>query len=308
MLKRLALGAGLFVLLALGGLAAAGLTYRPDLSIPPGLAGRQVNVAGIPLRVLQEGTGRDILMIHGSPGILEDFDDVAAKLRDSYRVTRFDRPGHGFSADAGEYSHTFNARTALAVIETLGLDRVLVVGHSFGGSTALALAGLKSPRVSSIVVLDSAVYAPIRPRRAVFRYLRLPVIGVGLAQVVPRGRREAGVRESLAGEFRSISPPESFRELRASVFSQPKVLHAIANEHWQYGAELESLSAGYGGIEMPVHVVSQRDDPARRAAAERLQKELRHGDLLLVSPSGHFVQVEQAAAVTDVIRRAAGAN
>jgi len=309
MLKRAALRSAVLALLTLAGAAAvicgAGLLYTPNTAIPPGFAGELIEVGGVALRVLQEGTGRDILMIHGSPGILEDFDAQARALRTTYRVTRYDRPGHGFSADSARYSVEHNARTALALIEKLGLERTVVVGHSFGGTTALALALMKSPRVAAVVVLDSAVYARIRPINPLYRFLRLPVIGLGLARMVPRSATEAKVAKSIAQEFIAAAPPAVFTSTRTAVFSEPKVLHAVANEHWGSAADLERQSPHYGEIEVPVSIAAQGDDPARRATAERLAREVTSAELLLLSACGHFVQIEQASAVTDLIRRAA---
>ncbi|HXC50266.1 MAG TPA: alpha/beta hydrolase [Candidatus Limnocylindrales bacterium] len=308
-MKRIAIrivSAVLLIVVLLGvAVSIAGMVYRPQAAIPSGFAGSYVDVAGIPLRVVQEGSGRDILMIHGSPGILEDFDAQARDLRTSFRVTRYDRPGQGFSGDTGNYSIRDNARVALALIEKLGLTNTIVVGHSYGGATALALGEMKSPRVAALVILDSAAYTSIRAVNPLFRFLRLPAFGVGMARMV-RGTTEGKVRESIPAEFKAGAPPENFLSVRAPIYSEPKVVHAMANEHWDSTAELALLSPHYAEIDVPVYIVAQRDDAARSAQAERLQREVAHGNLTLVSPSGHYVQVEQPAAVTEVIQRAAG--
>jgi pimeloyl-ACP methyl ester carboxylesterase len=186
------------------------------------------------------------------------------------------------------------------------LERTVVVGHSFGGSTALALAQLKSPRVAAVVVLDSAVYAPIRPVNPAYRFLRLPAFGVGLARIVPRSSTEATIAETIREEFKAGAPPAEFTAVRTDVYAEPKVLHAVANEHWVSAANLARQSPHYGTIAVPVYIAAQRDDPARRATAERLAREVARTEVVLLSPSGHFVQIEQPAAVTELIRRAAG--
>ncbi len=307
-LKRIAIrivSAAVLIVVALGvAVSIGGLLYRPQAAIASGFSGSYVDAGGVQLRVVQEGSGRDILMIHGSPGILEDFDSQARDLRTSFRVTRYDRPGQGFSGDTGNYSIRDNARVALALIEKLGLTNTIVVGHSYGGATALALGEMKSPRVAALVILDSAAYTSIRPVNPLFRYLRLPAFGLGVARVV-RGTTEARVRESIPAEFKAGPPPENFLSVRAPVYSEPKVVHAMANEHWDSNGELALISPHYGEIDVPVYIVAQRDDPARSASAERLQREVAHGNVTLISPSGHYVQVEQPAAVTEVIRRAA---
>ena len=179
-----------------------------------------------------------------------------------------------------------------------------MVGHSFGGSTALALAHMKSPRVTALVVLDSAAYAPIRPINPLYRFLRLPAFGIGLARIVPRRRIEATIAKSIGEEFKAGAPPAVFTSTRAAVFSEPKILHALANEHWYSAGNLARQSPHYGEIGVPVYIAAQRDDPARRATAERLAREVPGAELLLLSPSGHYVQVEQASAITELIRRA----
>ncbi|HYC56523.1 MAG TPA: alpha/beta hydrolase [Candidatus Binatia bacterium] len=306
-MKRLAFGLALVLALLLGAIGLAGLLYEPDSRIRDGFAGRHVVVEGVSLRVVQQGSGRDVLMIHGSPGVLEDFDLQAGALQNEFRVTRYDRPGHGFSADTGSYSYADNARIAAGLIEQLQLRDTVVVGHSYGGTTALALAALKSARVSALVVLDSAVYSRIRPINPLFRYLRLPVFGPGLARIL-RSSAEPRLREAFTAEFKVAGPPPGFVDLRLPVFAEPKVLHATANEHSGSDEELSRLSPNYGKIELPLYVVAQRDDEARRATAERLEQEVPGAEALLVSPSGHYVQIEQAEAVTQVIRRAAREN
>ena len=116
--------------LVLTAAAIAGLAHRPNTEIPEGAQGRHVMVNGVPIRVLQQGSGRDVMLIHGSPGSLEDWKPVMDALPDSLRVTAYDRPGHGYSGDDGRYSYEDNADVALAVIDTLKLEHVVVVGHS----------------------------------------------------------------------------------------------------------------------------------------------------------------------------------
>jgi pimeloyl-ACP methyl ester carboxylesterase len=310
-MKRVTLMVLRIVVAIVAGIAATafvlGLLYKPDTAAPDGYRGSVVDIGGVPLRVLQEGSGPDILMIHGSPGILEDFDLQAESLRAGFRVTRYDRPGQGFSGDDGRYSIDHNATVALAVIEKLGLQHVVVVGHSYGGATALAVALRKSPRVGAVVTLDSSVYQSVRAVNPMFRVLRLGTFGIGLARMLPTGTRESRVSEGIVGEFRAGPAPQTFIDARTHVYSTPKVVHAIANEHWGYSAELAGLSPHYGEITVPLFVVAQGDDPGRKENAERLAREVGGAEVRLLSPSGHYVQIEQPAAVTEIIRRAAAA-
>src|SRR5688572_32838964 len=110
--------------LLLGSLAAIGFLQTPNTQIPAGFSGEHRTVDGIPVRVVQRGTGRDILLIHGSPGSVEDWTPLLdSSLPSSFRLTAYDRPGHGYIGDAGNYSLDFNAAFASALIRTLKLTR-----------------------------------------------------------------------------------------------------------------------------------------------------------------------------------------
>ena len=87
-----------------------GALYRSDVSIPAGFKGQHVAVHGNPIRYYQQGSGPDILLIHGSPGSIEDWDTVIDDLAKDYRVTAYDRPGHGYSGSTGNrHSYEYHA-------------------------------------------------------------------------------------------------------------------------------------------------------------------------------------------------------
>lgn len=307
-LRRVAYGLASLVFFAIGSIAVAGLTYAPDLTIPGEFAGRTVDVAGVPLRVLREGSGPDVLMIHGSSGSLEDFALQAEALADSFRVTRFDRPGHGFSGEGSghdRHSRMRNAELALALIEQLELDRVIVVGHSYGGSTALALGLLRSPRIAAIVVVDSLIHPSGLPTPLHYRMLSLPVFGPGLARLLPRRVREQGVGDALRAMFLAGPPPAGFVEQRSRLWAEPRILHALARESVGTEADLAALAPRYREIDVPIYMAVQRDGSPRRAQAERLVRERPATILEAVSDTGHFIQFERPEVVTALIRRAA---
>lgn len=296
--------AGLLVAVVLGGVALVGATHQPNTTIPEGFAGRHIPVQGTPIRVLQEGQGRDVLFIHGSPGSVEDWAPVMRALAGSFRVTAFDRPGHGFSGDTGEYSFSHNADVALAVIDALKLEHVIVVGHSYGGAIALAMATRAPAGVDAYVVLDSATYTQGRKVDATLRLLGVPVFGLGFATLVgpmvgPK-KIEKGIREQFVG-----SPPEGFVPLRLRIWGTPKVMHAIAAETIGAAAGLAAQSPRYPGIKKPVYVVAEADSEFRRATAEHLGRDIAGSSIELLHGTGHYVQVEKTAEVVATIRRAA---
>jgi pimeloyl-ACP methyl ester carboxylesterase len=306
-LKRAGLGLALLLLGIVLSLSIAGALYAPSLEIPAGFAGAAMQVDGLSLRVLSEGTGRDVLFIHGSSGVLEDFAPQAAALAGSFRVTRYDRPGHGYSSAGPDVSFAYNARVARALIDKLELERVIVVGHSYGGATALALALLHSPRVSAYVVIDSAVYKPVRPVHPLYKYTALPLVGIGLLRALPRAAVEEKINAALRAEFVAGPPPAGFIALRSGLWSEPRIAHTLAREHRQSASELAMQSPRYGEIKAPVYFLSQKDSAARRENAELFKRAAPQTELTFVPRTGHYIQIEQPDVVTETIRRAASA-
>ena len=146
----------------LGAVAVLGALQRPHTTLPAGTRGRHVTVDGTRLRYVQEGSGSDVLLIHGSPGSVEDWQPVFDRLVPRFRVTAFDRPGHGYSeGDRLPHTPSENARVTLALIRALGLREVVVVGHSYGGATALRLGTSNPPEVRALVVVGSRAYPPV---------------------------------------------------------------------------------------------------------------------------------------------------
>jgi pimeloyl-ACP methyl ester carboxylesterase len=288
-----------------GSLGIAGSTYHPDLTIPSDLEGRSFELQGTRLRVQTEGSGRDVLMIHGSSGSLEDFTLQVEELSTAFRVTRYDRPGHGLSGETDHPSRTHHAELALALIERLGLERVVVVGHSYGGSTALGLGLLHSPRVASIVVIDSLIYPSESSTPLIYRIASLPVLGPGLARILPRSVLEQSVEDGLRAVFRAAPPPPGFLELRRRLWAEPKVIHALARERVGANADLARFEGRYDEIDVPVYLAVQRDDPLRREQASRLVRERPGTVVEAVAETGHYIQFERPEIVTALIRRAA---
>jgi pimeloyl-ACP methyl ester carboxylesterase len=304
-LKKALLALAIALLAATAGLTLAGVTYRPDDSIPEGLEGKHVTVMGNPLRVLQKGSGPDVLLVHGSPGTLEDWAPVTAALAATHRVTVYDRPGQGWSGDEGDlHTYGYHAEVAHALIAALGLRDVVVAGHSYGGGTALALAVRRPPEVKAIVVVDAAAYRWLRAPDPLYRIVAIPGLGTGVARVLGRRLGPPKVRAGLLAQFRGPPPPEEFLAFRARVWTEPKVLRSIAHEVLLADPSLASISPRYPEIAVPTFVLAQKDDPGRREAAERLAREVPGARLTLLEGAGHYLQLEKTAEVVAAIEEA----
>ena len=114
---------------------------------------------GQTLYVRDEGNGPAVVFIHGLPGIAKDFSPLISKLCDRFRCISYDRAGYGASAPADKKRPVGirkNVEDLTRLLDTLDVQRVVLVGWSYGGHIALAAAGYMPTRVTRVVLLGSA--------------------------------------------------------------------------------------------------------------------------------------------------------
>ena len=89
--------------------------------------------------------GRPVVALHGWPQHHWVYRDLLADPPEGLRIIAPDLPGYGWSGPAPhKWTKEDVASDALALIDALGLDRVLLVGHDWGGFVGYL--GLRSPR------------------------------------------------------------------------------------------------------------------------------------------------------------------
>jgi len=94
------------------------------------------------------------VLLHGQPGLGADWQPVIAALPESLHAIAIDRPGHGSSQQPGGGLEV-NAAAVLDVLDGHGIDRAVLVGHSYGGGVAQQVAATAPDRVEALVLLAS---------------------------------------------------------------------------------------------------------------------------------------------------------
>jgi pimeloyl-ACP methyl ester carboxylesterase len=126
----------------------------------------KVKVGDVNLHYLTVGRGREIVMLHGFLGNLAVWHlAIAPALRSEFRITTCDLRGHGYSdVTADGYTTSSLARDLKGVLDALGLERPILVGHSFGADVCLHFALLFPERVSKIVAIEAGLAALVHQR------------------------------------------------------------------------------------------------------------------------------------------------
>ena len=108
------------------------------------------------LHYQQLGSGKDILLIHGLFGRLENLNMVAKTLSENYRVTSVDVRNHGDSFHDSVMDYPTMAQDVVNVMQHLAIDSAIVLGHSMGGKIAMELALTSPERVEKLIIADIA--------------------------------------------------------------------------------------------------------------------------------------------------------
>ncbi|MBN2159224.1 MAG: alpha/beta hydrolase [Spirochaetes bacterium] len=281
-----------------------GIASGDDIRIPEHYRGHYVSIAGEKIRCYQTGNGPDILLIHGLPGSIEDWDPIIRAAAAQYRVTAYDRPGHGFSSAVDlEYNLKQNADIALLLIDHLKLKDVIVVGHSYGGSISYAMA-VRNPKQVKCFVSIAGGSKPGEGPLPIYRINTLPGIGRGFAVVGSRLLGSGMIEEGLS---RAFDPNSSFLskeliETRSPIWLQTKVIMTIAHEEVYYNKSIGEIMPMCQGILKPVYLIHGDSDklvPVEHSID--IRKKIRNARLNVLKNTGHMVQFVHPEAVMEAI-------
>lgn len=166
------------------------------------------------LRYLEAGDGPPVVLIHGSITTADEmalalFDDLAPR----HRVVAFDRPGHGGSTRGRlEGEPLEQARRLRAGIEALGIERPVLVGHSFGAVVALSYAMEWPDEVAGLVLISPLILPEPRLEHLLFGARAAPVSGDFIAHGPGRGQDAAMLPILWEMMFKPQPMPAIFRD------------------------------------------------------------------------------------------------
>jgi pimeloyl-ACP methyl ester carboxylesterase len=266
-----------------------------------------------PLIADRAGHGPAVVLLHGQPGTAADWAAVVPRLVADFTMIAVDRPGWGRTGGpAGGFAT--NAAAVLELLDRLGHADALVVGHSWGGGVALALAQAAPERTLGLVLVASV--APGQPAGRLDRLLAAPAVGdvavpaaFGIAGRVLRSR--AGQR--LLG--RPTVPTEARQALSALIGTRADDVEsgsprqsgrAFTVEQRAFLDELDALGPGLGAIRVPTEVLSgDNDHVVTPDAARSLVSTVPGAMLRVIARAGHLLPIEHPAAVEAAIRAVA---
>jgi len=253
-----------------------------------------LNVDNTRVRYVEAGTGPVIVMIHGNAGSVDDFDfkSLGMLCRD-HRVIAVDRPGHGKSdrPNGSDATLEFQTRLVHDTLSRLGVTRPVLVGHSWGGSLALAYAVKYPGELSALVLLAPAAYSDGGADQFMRAVVKTPVVGdvsITLGRVI-LGKHL--LKKELEKAFYPDSVPDEYLRHASSSWLRHKQLRAYLEDEYSLDKDLEKISRHYSDISIPVVIVTGDQDKVVSAKqnAYRLKSSIAQSQLLELKNTGHQV-------------------
>jgi len=268
---------------------------RAETLFPP--AGSFIEVEGVRLHYIRKGEGTPVVLLHGGVLRADDFARVMelAAAR-GYDAIAFDRPGYGHSGRPPQDRATpaDQARLIHGALKALGVEKPIVVGHSWSGLLALICALRYPDDVAGVVTLAGAMYKegyPAEHGDPISRLAVAPIVGPLLVNTLPgsplgKALARATVRQTFAPE----PAPEDYRDAALALWLRPGQFRANREDILAFPAAALEASRRYGEIRCPVVILVGGDDPfGTREQAERLKRDIPHAELMVVPGVAHMI-------------------
>jgi len=190
---------------------------RPDITKYYPFTGHFLDLDGLALHYLDEGSGEPVVMLHGNPTWSFYYRNLVTALRDRYRCIVPDHMGCGFSDKPGDdrYDYTLSQRVAdlERLLDHLRIDGgITLVLHDWGGMIGMAYAVRHSSRIRRLIILNTAAFHLPREKRLPF-VLKL-CRDTRLGAFLVRGCNAFSLAASFVGCRRNPMPAELRRAYR----------------------------------------------------------------------------------------------
>lgn len=260
--------------------------------------GKNIQCGDIVTNYHDVGNGEAILLLHGSgPGVSAwaNWRLTIQSLQDQYRLIAPDLAGFGYSQfpENMQFSRENWLKQIIDFLDAMGLKKVNIIGNSFGGSMALALAIHHPERVNKLVLMGS-VGVPFELTAgldAVWGYTPSFENMQAIMKIFAYNQKLVG--DELVQMRYIASTKEDTRAAYERMFPAPRQRWVEAMSHPE--ADIRS-------IQQPTLMVHGRDDQVIPLSTSlTMLNWIENSQLHIYSQCGHWTQIEHAKSFTQLV-------
>jgi pimeloyl-ACP methyl ester carboxylesterase len=263
--------------------------------------------AAPPLRlaVTDTGQGKPLLLLHGLGASSYTWKRIIPALARHNRVIAIDLKGFGASdkPQDGKYSIFDQAELIKTFIQKENLTNLTVIGHSYGGGVALALALKmaedKDTRLQRLVLVDSLAYR--QPIPFFFTFIQIPVVGdVGFGLTPPEVQTASAL--AIAYHDKGKLSAESVWAYAKPLYSEGGRYALVRTVEQLVPEDIDQFSDRYRTLKIPALLVWCRQDKiVPLSYGARLNADLQNSNIEVIDQCGHIPQEEQPEATAQII-------
>lgn len=271
---------------------------------------KHVEANGITFAYLEEGEGPLVLLFHGYPETARSWASVQSRIAgEGYRVVAPFTRGYPptTASETGDYSVRVLGQDALALIDALGEDSAILIGHDWGASTVYEAATANPSKVTKLVALSVPHARAVADDPSIFLeaphflYYQLPFIREWVA--MNDFSHIDGIYQAWAPTF--DVPEAELADIKATM-GEPDALDGVLGYYWAlFDGDLNEgrVSSAESEISVPTLVIAGDADGAVSIERYALAEPAFTGGYQFeaLNDIGHFPQLEAPEKVADLI-------
>lgn len=285
-------------------------TRRAEREHPP--SGRFITVDGVRLHYLDQGQGSPVVLLHGNVVGAEDYvlSGVFERTARTHRVLAFDRPGYGYSDRPLGTLWTASRQAELLqrALLQLGVERPVVVGHSWGTLVALKMALNQPDSVAGLVLLGGYYAATARLDVLAAAPPAIPLIGGALRHTLAPLLNGPLLALNLRVMFAPLPVPERFKRHFPQQFPlRPLQIRAESQDAVTLIPAVMKMRERYRELRLPIMIMAGTGDLVvqHERHARWLHEQLPGSHLQLIPEAGHMLHYAAPGQVAAAIERVA---
>jgi pimeloyl-ACP methyl ester carboxylesterase len=281
----------------------SGGTERPEGTFPI----RYATIHGHRIAYRRGSAGPVLLLLHGIAGSSQTWIPVMELLQEDYTVVAPDFLGHGHSAKpVADYSLGNFASLMRDLLLVLGLDRVTVIGQSFGGGVAMQFAYQFPDRCERLVLVDAGGLG--REVNWILRLVTLPATEYVMPVLFPALARKWGDHVARLADrvgLHSVPAREVWRSYRSLTDGESRqaFIRTMRSVIDPGGQSVSAIDRLYLAERTPVLIVwGEKDRIIPISHAYQAAKVAPNSRLEIMPGVGHFPQSEDPATFVEILR------
>ncbi len=238
----------------------------------------KIEINGIEINYIVEGEGQDVIVLHGWGASIDTVIPIVNGLKDNFRVHAIDLPGFGKSRDPKEVIGSFEYGEMIKkYIEINKLNKVVLIGHSFGGKISIIMGAKYPDLVKKIILVNSA---GLKPKRKLKYHIK--VYSFKLLKFIYKGfffwKDNDKVMEKFYKRFGSTDYKDASGIMRS-------ILVRVVNE------DLQDILKD---IKCPTLLIwGSKDMDTPLYMGVKMEKEIKDSGLVVFEDAGHYSYLDQ---------------